>query len=55
MNVEIRTAMTEPASPQVLLVVELSTRPGAQQEMREALDRLIDATRHEDRRRGGAL
>ena len=41
--------MTEPASPQVLLVVELSTRPGAQREMREALDRLVDATRQEDR------
>jgi pimeloyl-ACP methyl ester carboxylesterase/quinol monooxygenase YgiN len=41
--------MTEPASPQVLLVVELSTRPGAQREMREALDRLVDATHQEDR------
>jgi pimeloyl-ACP methyl ester carboxylesterase/quinol monooxygenase YgiN len=39
--------MTEPASPQVLLVVELIVRPGAQQEMREALDRLVDATRQE--------
>jgi (4S)-4-hydroxy-5-phosphonooxypentane-2,3-dione isomerase len=39
--------MTEPASPQVLLVVELTTRPGAQREMREALDRLVDATRQE--------
>ncbi|HEX7164169.1 MAG TPA: alpha/beta fold hydrolase [Trebonia sp.] len=40
--------MTEPASPQVLLVVELTTRPGAQREMREALDRLVDATRQEN-------
>jgi pimeloyl-ACP methyl ester carboxylesterase/quinol monooxygenase YgiN len=39
--------MTEQASPQVLLVVELTTRPGAQREMREALDRLVDATRQE--------
>jgi hypothetical protein len=43
--------MTEAASPQVLLVVELTTRPGAQREMREALDRLVDATRQD---RGGA-
>jgi pimeloyl-ACP methyl ester carboxylesterase/quinol monooxygenase YgiN len=41
--------MTEPASPQVLLVVELNTKPGAQREMREALDRLVDATHQEDR------
>ena len=40
--------MAEPASPQVLLVVELAVRPGAQREMREALDRLVDATRLED-------
>src|SRR3984885_349248 len=40
--------MTEPGDAQVLLVVELTTRPGAQQEMREALDRLVDAT-HQDR------
>ena len=40
--------MTEPASPQVLLVVELTIRPGAQREMREALDRLVDATRQEN-------
>lgn len=40
--------MTEPASPQVLLVVELTIKPGAKQEMREALDRLVDATRQED-------
>lgn len=40
--------MTEPASPQVLLVVELTTRPGVQREMREALDRLVDATRQEN-------
>jgi pimeloyl-ACP methyl ester carboxylesterase/quinol monooxygenase YgiN len=39
--------MTEPAAAQVLLVVELTTRPGAQREMREALDRLVDATRQE--------
>ena len=39
--------MTEPAAAQVLLVVELTTRPGAQREMREALDRLVDATRPE--------
>ena len=39
--------MTEQASPQVLLVVELTIRPGAQREMREALDRLVDATRQE--------
>jgi len=41
--------MTEPDSAQVVLVVELSTRPGAQREMREALDRLVDATHQEDR------
>ena len=41
--------MTEPASPQVQLVVELTTRPGAQREMREAVDRLVDATRQNDR------
>ena len=41
--------MTEPASPQVQLVVELTTRPGAQREMREALDRLVDATHQKDR------
>lgn len=40
--------MAGPASPQVLLVVELTVRPGAQQEMREALGRLVDATRQED-------
>ena len=40
--------MTEPASPQVLLVVELTARPGAQREMREAVDRLVDATRQEN-------
>jgi len=39
--------VTEQASPQVLLVVELTTRPGAQREMREALDQLVDATRQE--------
>jgi pimeloyl-ACP methyl ester carboxylesterase/quinol monooxygenase YgiN len=39
--------MTEPAAAQVLLVVELTTKPGAQREMREALDRLVDATRQE--------
>ncbi len=32
---------------QIQLVVELTTRPGAQQEMRGALDRLVDATREE--------
>lgn len=31
----------------MLLVVELTIRPGAQREMREALDRLVDATRQE--------
>lgn len=41
--------MTEATSPQVQLVVELTTRPGAQREMREALDRLVDATRQDDR------
>ena len=41
--------MTEPAAAQVLLVVELTTRAGAQREMREALDRLVDATHQEDR------
>src|ERR1700733_526558 len=41
--------MTEPGSPQVQLVVELTTRPGAQREMREALDRLVAATHQEDR------
>ena len=41
--------MTEATSPQVQLVVELTTRPGAQREMREALDRLVAATRREDR------
>lgn len=40
--------MREPASRQVMLVVELTTKPGAQREMREALDRLVDATRQED-------
>ena len=39
--------MTEPAAAQVLLVVELTTKPGAQREMREALDRLVDATRQD--------
>ena len=39
--------MTDPAAAQVLLVVELTTRPGAQREMREALDRLVDATRQD--------
>jgi len=39
--------VAEPASAQVLLVVELTTRPGAQREMRAALDRLVDATRQE--------
>ena len=39
--------MAEPASAQVLLVVELTIKPGAQREMREALDRLVDATRQE--------
>jgi len=39
--------MTEPAAAQVLLVVELTTRPGAQREMREALDGPVDATRQE--------
>jgi pimeloyl-ACP methyl ester carboxylesterase/quinol monooxygenase YgiN len=34
-------------SPQVMLVVELTTRPGAQGEMRAALDRLVDATHRE--------
>lgn len=42
-----RITMTEALPPQVLLVVELTTRPGAQREMREALDRLVDATRQE--------
>ena len=41
--------MTEPASPQVQLVVELTIRPGAQREMRAAVDRLVDATRRGDR------
>src|SRR6201986_4218119 len=41
--------MTEQASPQVQLVVELTTRPGAQREMREALGRLVAATHQEDR------
>jgi pimeloyl-ACP methyl ester carboxylesterase/quinol monooxygenase YgiN len=40
--------MTEAGNPQVMLVVELTCRPGAQQEMREALGRLVDAT-HQDR------
>jgi len=39
--------MTEPAAAQVMLVVELTTRPGAQRAMREALARLVDATRQE--------
>lgn len=39
--------MPEQASSQVLLLVELTMRPGAQREMREALDRLVDATRQE--------
>ena len=41
--------MTESTSPQVQLVVELTTRPGAQREMREAVDRLVAATHQEDR------
>ena len=41
--------MSEAASPQVQLVVELTTRPGAEREMREALDRLVAATHREDR------
>jgi pimeloyl-ACP methyl ester carboxylesterase/quinol monooxygenase YgiN len=41
--------MAEATSPQVQLVVELTTRPGAQREMRVALDRLVAATRREDR------
>src|SRR6201995_268691 len=41
--------MTEPVSAQVQLVVELTTRPGAQREMREAIDRLVAATHREDR------
>ena len=39
--------MTELAAAQVQLVVELTTRPGAQREMRAALDRLVDATRQD--------
>src|ERR1700759_1030725 len=41
--------MTEAASAQVQLVVELTTRPGAELEMRAALDRLAAATHREDR------
>jgi pimeloyl-ACP methyl ester carboxylesterase/quinol monooxygenase YgiN len=41
--------MTEPASPQVQLVVELTSRPGTQREMRAAVDRLVDATHRTDR------
>jgi len=41
--------MTEAASAQVQLVVELTIRPGAEREMREALNRLVDATRQLDR------
>jgi pimeloyl-ACP methyl ester carboxylesterase/quinol monooxygenase YgiN len=41
--------MTEPASSQVQLVVELTTRPGGQRAMREAVDRLVDATHQKDR------
>ena len=41
--------VTEPASPQVQLVVELITRPGAQRDMRAVVDRLVDATRRNDR------
>jgi quinol monooxygenase YgiN len=41
--------MTEAAAAQVQLVVELTTRPGAEREMRETLDRLVAATHREDR------
>ncbi|MBV9795755.1 MAG: alpha/beta fold hydrolase [Actinobacteria bacterium] len=41
--------MTEPTSPQVQLVVELTTRPGAQPEMRAAVERLVDTTHQHDR------
>jgi pimeloyl-ACP methyl ester carboxylesterase/quinol monooxygenase YgiN len=44
-----RVTVTEATSPQVQLVVELTTRPGAEREMREALDRLVVATHQEDR------
>ncbi|MCX4099066.1 alpha/beta fold hydrolase [Nocardia sp. alder85J] len=40
--------MTGNASQQVMLVVEITVKPGAQREMREELDRLVDATRRED-------
>src|ERR1700759_2333659 len=41
--------MTEPTAPQVQLVVELITRPGAQREMRAAVERLVEATHRQDR------
>src|ERR1700759_5126995 len=50
--------MTEPTAPQVQLVVELITRPGAQREMRAAVERLVEATHRQGRggvRFGGAL
>ena len=46
--------MTESAAAQVLLVVELTIRPGAQREMHEALDRLVERDAPGGSR-GGAL
>jgi pimeloyl-ACP methyl ester carboxylesterase/quinol monooxygenase YgiN len=40
---------TAAANEQVMLVVRLDTKPGAQREMSHALERLADATRRQDR------
>jgi pimeloyl-ACP methyl ester carboxylesterase/quinol monooxygenase YgiN len=42
-------APTAAANEQVMLVVRLETKPGAQPEMSNALERLVDATRRQDR------
>lgn len=46
---EIDPSPTTPADEQVMLVVRLDTRPGAEAQMREALTQLADATRQHDR------
>ncbi len=40
--------MSDATASEVLLVVELATKPGKQEEMRDALERLVDATHRED-------
>src|SRR6201996_9249980 len=40
---------TAAANEQVMLVVRIDTKPGAQREMSQALERLADATRRRDR------